>query len=717
MNISVRYKTLLLIGTTIIVAFGGFALLLRNMNVMEDRYIAQTKATVEQRINAETQKINTYMTVTQDTVAGIATAGENLLLVHQNTGMNIEEEAKAFLLSTLARYPKAVGCGLWYEPDLFSDNIKFFGPYARWDKGKLVMSMEYATPEYNYVSKPWYTQALPQHWDRKQRLPQTVYWSAPYLDDSIDTLLITVSGIMYGKDGRIIGISSLGVSMEYLREVVGSIHITPSSSAFAVDTRSKLITAFPADKALLLQPVDKLPFKDAAAILNAVKPEGQTQFSTTVDGKPTTIFYSVSPTGMGLGIAVPDAELYAEARNLAQSNQNTTLMAAGTLLALFCIIFLMLNKIIIKPILSLSVFSRSVADGKLDTPVSDNYKSEFAVLRNAMVAMLDSMKEKMREADHRTEEARISARNAESAQQAAEEATIQAQKARSEGMRQAAGSLRSVVAVADTVSDELSNKVSTSRLGAEAQSQRAMETATAMEELSAAVLEISNNTGTAAHLSEESRAAAEQGAEQVSSILRDMDTVHKDFQFAYGAVDDLSSKAHAIGAIAQTIEDIADQTNLLALNAAIEAARAGDAGRGFAVVADEVRKLAENTMAATKEVGQSITGIQQAAGGTLTSMDRTKELLGQAMNDVQGAEGMLRHIAALVMQSSDQIRTIATAAEQQSAATEEVNVSIAGISQISEETTAAMQEAARAVEALGKQTTTLKNLMAELEKG
>ena len=101
---------------------------------------------------------------------------------------------------------------------------------------------------------------------------------------------------------------------------------------------------------------------------------------------------------MGLGIAIPDAELYAEVHALAAFNRNTALGAAGALLIFFVIIGLALNRIIINPILSLSAFSRSVAEGRLDTPVAENYKSEFAVLRNAMVATLDTLNNKLQEA-------------------------------------------------------------------------------------------------------------------------------------------------------------------------------------------------------------------------------------------------------------------------------------------------------------------------------
>jgi len=521
---------------------------------------------------------------------------------------------------------------------------------------------------------------------------------------------------MYGDDGRIVGISSMGVSIENLRQAVDELRITPGSIPFAIDTRSGLVAAYPADNALLLAPASKLPFADTQRMLTSAGPGANIQLTTTIRNEPCTIFYRVSATGMGLGIAVPDKELFAETNALSNANTRTTLYAVGALLLLVGIIFVLLNRIIIKPILSLSAYSQSVAQGNFDTPVSDAYRSEFAVLRGAMVSMVATLKAKMHEADRRTDEAHTSARTAELARHAAEEATQKAESARSEGMRHAAQRLSQVVSVLTEASDSLSTRVGETRSGVETQSLRITETASAIEELSASVLEIAKNAENTATLSEESRQAAELGASQFATVRGDVGSIHNDFQTACDAVDDLSRKADAIGAIAQTIEDIADQTNLLALNAAIEAARAGDAGRGFAVVADEVRKLAEKTMTATREVGQSITAIQEAVHGTLHSMGNTKDTLEKSMREVNKAEELLTRIVSLAMGSSDQVRAIATASEQQSAATGEINASITDISGIAAETATAMHEAAQAVDDLSRQSTALAELIAELER-
>jgi methyl-accepting chemotaxis protein len=114
----------------------------------------------------------------------------------------------------------------------------------------------------------------------------------------------------------------------------------------------------------------------------------------------------------------------------------------------------------------------------------------------------------------------------------------------------------------------------------------------------------------------------------------------------------------------ELINTIAGQTNLLALNATIEAARAGEAGRGFAVVASEVKALAEQTAKATGEISQQITGIQ---GATRESVEAIKEI-GDTI-------GRMSEIAS----------TIASAVEEQGAATQEIARNVQQASQGTQE--------------------------------
>ena len=133
----------------------------------------------------------------------------------------------------------------------------------------------------------------------------------------------------------------------------------------------------------------------------------------------------------------------------------------------------------------------------------------------------------------------------------------------------------------------------------------------------------------------------------------------------------LGEQAEGISRIMTTISDIADQTNLLALNAAIEAARAGTRD-AVLPVADEVRKLAETTMSATTGVGSAIGDIQKATGNNIRHVEQTVALIVSTSTLADSSGAALEEIVSMAVEASDKVRTIATAAEEQSSASEEI---------------------------------------------
>ena len=251
-----------------------------------------------------------------------------------------------------------------------------------------------------------------------------------------------------------------------------------------------------------------------------------------------------------------------------------------------------------------------------------------------------------------------------------------------------------------SASVSLSSQVEQASRGATVQSDRATETATAMEEMNATVLEVARNASSAAKNTEQTTAKAREGAEVVDRVVTAIGSVQEQAAALKADMTELGERAEGIGTIIEVITDIADQTNLLALNAAIEAARAGEAGRGFAVVADEVRKLAEKTMTATTEVNQAISAIQESSQNNVKSTDRAAEAVNESTDLVEQARQMLEEIVAVSNDSAGQVQSIAAASEEQSATAEEINRATDEINTISSETSRSMADAATSVKDL-----------------
>ena len=335
----------------------------------------------------------------------------------------------------------------------------------------------------------------------------------------------------------------------------------------------------------------------------------------------------------------------------------------------------------------------------------------YMVMQN----MVQALKDKISEANSKTEEATEMARLAQLATEEANAAKSKAEQAKAQGMVEAATQLEKIVEVLSSASQQLSAQIQQSTSGAELQSQRVSETASAMEEMNATVVEVSKNSAQAADFAGNARTRALEGADIVERAVKSIVAVQKKSLDLKQDMSLLGEKAESIGQILSVISDIADQTNLLALNAAIEAARAGDAGRGFAVVADEVRKLAEKTMVATKEVGDAIGGIQAGTRMNLEHVEKSVVDIDVATQLANQSGTSLQEIVGMVETATDQVRAIATASEEQSAASEEINRSIEDINRISDETATAMAESSRAVSDLAEQIHSLQQLIERMK--
>jgi len=265
-----------------------------------------------------------------------------------------------------------------------------------------------------------------------------------------------------------------------------------------------------------------------------------------------------------------------------------------------------------------------------------------------------------------------------------------------------------------SASEQLAAQIEQSARGSDEQRGRTAEAAAAVEEMNAAATSVARNATETAQLADSARAQAQEGARLVGAVVDTINAINGRAETLKTDMTELGRQADGIGQIMTVIADIADQTNLLALNAAIEAARAGDAGRGFAVVADEVRKLAEKTMTATNEVGNYIRSVQQSARANIQSTENTTAAIVDCTRTASLSGDSLRSIVGLVERTSDNVRAIAAASEQQSVASEEVGRGTEAINRIASETAEAMGQSSQAVTELARLAVELKTIITDM---
>jgi len=305
-------------------------------------------------------------------------------------------------------------------------------------------------------------------------------------------------------------------------------------------------------------------------------------------------------------------------------------------------------------------------------------------------------------AETRAEEIAAQAATAARAEKAAQHARKK-DEARRQGML---GSGETLEEVADTIKKAaaaLRDETRQVTSGAEEQRQYVDETAQAVEVMVGSVTEVAQGAAQAAQAADQARQRATDGAAVVDTSVAAIGKV-SDLSAALTAnLSELGRQAESIGQVMTVISDIADQTNLLALNAAIEAARAGEAGRGFAVVADEVRKLAEKTMTATKEVGSVIKAIQEGTFDNIRNMEQASEAVATATDLAGQSRDALSEIVRLSGDAAGQVRTIASASDEQVAASERIKTAIERIRDLSGCTTDGMVRSSGTIETLGDQ--------------
>ena len=684
MNVTLKQNMLLMVGIITLSSLLGCIVLIYNARVIGNNLQIETIDHIKTLVGKNAERIESAMLLMERNSDDLAAAGEVFFAIHKKTKVDITEETKKYLINNFTKLPEAIGGGLWYEPNVLFEDKARYGLYVFREEDKVIFTWDLNTPAYDYHNQSWYLLGIPKDWDRRTKRPLRIYWTDPYFDEAAtEALMITVDALMYDQQGTIIGMSTVDFSLEDLKGMVAKMTVTPGSLPFAVDVSSGLLIAYPSQSSKVLKNITDISWWKKVQGIKNVQPGKVAVNLLTLEGEGFSLFYTVTRTGVAVGILSPHKELYAHINKLNRANMYTSIVVISVQVILFLLIAVFMVRRICNPIRKLTDIAQEIAEGDL-------------------VGASKSLKRIERRGGARRDE---TGRLLNAFQ----------------GMSGQLNSLLGQVQRSGNQVASSSNEIATSSRHLEAS---VSEQAAATKQVSVSSKQISD-TGEAlvgtmnevAMAASETATLAESGQAGLDGMKISMQGVLKGAESVSAKLEGIKENAVSINSIVSTITKVADQTNLLSLNAAIEAEKAGEYGAGFSVVAREIRRLADQTSVAVLDIENMVKRMEASVSAGATEMEMFSQEVSSAVHEINKIGKHLEGIMSGVRTLTPRFGVVSEGMEAQSQSAGQISETMEQLNMVTQNTVESLREFKLTAEYLNEAAMGLQNEVSRFKVG
>lgn len=558
---------------------------------------------------------------------------------------------------------KVFGGGIWPLPNVRTPGrAKHSTFYHRDASGKLIVNTHWNSPEsLNYFEQGWHKGGL--------NSPAGQCAWAPAYQDAASPEPRTNCAMAITKDGQPWGVSTIDVTLGFFNKLVEAKEQEVHGRIMIIEADGKILSNVPgsSDK-IVLRNVSELaaqsPFINGIKSALAVKGTGTSRLTyQNSDGEESTLFLMpVAGTPWLLAVS--------QNTDLLKSQSETVLKPLAWLQIPMVLVLLVLMIVALHTlmnrlgVLKTNIDTLSAGDADLTRRIAVKGHDEVDQVGESVNNFIAYLQRMMLDVSSSTSEI-------------------------ASGIEQ----LRSQAGVTSAILIRHANETD--------------QAVTAITEMSSTADEVARSAAQTASFTQSANENAQVSKTVVADASDSVNALISEVDSATSKVQSMEQDAKRINAVLAVIGEIAGQTNLLALNAAIEAARAGEQGRGFAVVADEVRALAARTQASTSEINEMLGSLQQGVSAAVAAMEKTRQSCQTTAGKTTAVTSGLDDMTRSVLQINDLSTQIATAAEEQSAVSEEISRNIIAVRHIVEELVEGGSSNERSTAALSESNTRL----------